>query len=548
MSEQKKRLAIIGGGPGGLAAARVFLANAGDEFTIDLFTNDVNVGGIWYFPHGEDRPERVMYDHLETNLPKHVMQFKDVPFEPHWYRYPRRHEVWVYLKRYYNQFIRDDERVKVHLSSEVVNVSYNSWGENWIVKVVDHAHEDAGSNYIYDYVIVATGHFSTPRIPEGIAGLDEWFEKGDAFHSRKFYDCEFAKGKRVVVVGDGSSGQDIVNQCASVAAHVYQSVASEEAKGEKRYYDGDANIDVVSRIASVDHTNKTVTLVDGTVLDNIDKLVYATGYKYDLQLLDVKLRNELLPETVNVDSDKKEHWDAHKHEHGHEHAHEHGHDHEHEHGHEHNHEHGHEHNHEHSHAKDADPNRLGAEFEYEDTGCCGDAHGGRGHEDNPNEEVVMSETSGSKVHHLWEQIFYTKAPSLAFSLLPQLVVPFPLAELQASLMVKAFTGKLAVPEESSSHYDQLPSGHAIPADEEIGYYRELQSILDKTPGYEADAFKPVQWDDELAAERAQVAAGKFERNIQLHKNTLAARAEGKQYELIQFPNGTPEKGTEAAYP
>ena len=538
MSEEKKKLAIIGGGPGGLAAARVFLANAGDEFDIDLFTNDVNVGGIWYFPHGEDRPERVMYDHLETNLPKHIMQFKDVPFEPHWYKYPRRHEVWVYLKRYYNQFIRDDKRVNVHLSSEVVNVSYNSWGENWIVKVLDHAHEGAGSNYIYDNVIVATGHFSTPRIPEDVAGLDEWFTQGDAFHSRNFFDCEFAKGKRVVVVGDGSSAQDIVNQCASVAEQVYQSVGSDAAKDEKRYYDGDSHIEVVSRIASVDWAKKSVVLVDGRVLEHVDKLVYATGFKYDLQLLDVKLRNDLLPETVTEEGEGKEHWKAHAQEHAH------GHDHGHDHGHSHAHDHGHSHDEEHSH----DKTRLGAEFEYEDTGCCGDAHGGRGHEDDPNEAVVMSETSGSKVHNLYEQIFYTKAPSLAFSLLPQRVVPFPLAELQACLMVKAFTGKLAVPAESTSHYDHLASGHDIPADEEIGYYRELQSLLDGAQSTEKDAFTPVQWDDALAAERAAVAAGKFERNVQLHANTVAARAAGKQYELIQFPDGAPERGTEAAYP
>lgn len=453
----RKRLAIIGGGPGGLATARVFLANAEHEFDIQLFTNDLNVGGLWYYPHGDSRPGRVMYDHLETNLPKNVMQFRDVPFEPHWFRYPRRHEVWVYLKRYYNQFIRDDESVKVHLSSEVTNVAKNTATGTWNLKVVDHANKDKTTDYEFEYVVVATGHFSVPNIPKDVSGLDEWFEKGDAIHSMHFYDCEIAQDKKVLVVGDGSSGQDIVNQCASVAERVYQSVVSN--KNTERFYDADPIVEVVDKIASVDWSSKTVILVDGTVLKDISKLIYASGFLYDLKIFEDKLRANLLPH-----------------------------------------------------------NNSGS-------------------------------LTSNYVNNLWQQIFYTKDSTLAFSLLPQLIVPFPIAESQACLIVKAFTGKLIVPKISESKFDHLPNGHNLPDGQDVEYGRELQSILDSVSDAAApDNFQPVQWTEYFANERAITAGEKFQRSVQLNKYSQESRAKKEKYHLIQFVKGPPPKGTEAAYP
>lgn len=73
-----KRLAIIGGGPGGLAAARVFLKNA-PNFEIDLFERDRTVGGLWHYGD-QKRQGSPMYDHLETNISKHIMKFSGFPF------------------------------------------------------------------------------------------------------------------------------------------------------------------------------------------------------------------------------------------------------------------------------------------------------------------------------------------------------------------------------------------------------------------------------------------------------------------------------------
>lgn len=66
-------------GPGGLAAARVFSQSL-PNFEIEIFVKDYDIGGVWHYPE-QKSDGRVMYDHLETNISKKLMQFSGFPFE-----------------------------------------------------------------------------------------------------------------------------------------------------------------------------------------------------------------------------------------------------------------------------------------------------------------------------------------------------------------------------------------------------------------------------------------------------------------------------------
>ena len=68
---------------------------------------------------------------------------------------------------------------------------------------------------IFDYVIVANGHFSVPFIPE-YPGMKAF--PGRIMHSHDFRDAEEFRDKNVVVLGSSYSAEDVALQCHKYGA------------------------------------------------------------------------------------------------------------------------------------------------------------------------------------------------------------------------------------------------------------------------------------------------------------------------------------------
>lgn len=422
------RLAIIGAGPAGLSTARVFLANA-SHFKIQLFERDYAPGGLWHYPE-DDRHRRVMYDQLETNINKHLMKFSGFPFPTSVPHFPWRQDVFGYLSSYYKRFIEGQKNVALNLNTSVVSLSKDR--DLWQIITRNNV-TGLEQSHEFDYVVIANGHYDKSYIPN-TPGLDDWLANGAAIHSRKFVNCEIGRGKNVLVVGGGSSGSDIVNQMWTVANKVYLS-GSNVKKHDLAT--------VVPRIRQADWTQRSVLLENGEKLENIDLLVYATGYLFSYPFLTGELRRALL----KTESDSTE-----------------------------------------------------------------------------------------RLYNLWQQIFYVRDPTLAFSLLPGLIIPFPLAELQAALMVKVFTNKLKVPRvpDDELYKDRLAQRakyHQIADFKDVDYYRELQSLLDEAGG-QNDPLKPVVWDDNYKTMRQNGPQDKANRQAELEKHLKELKVQGKAYKLL----------------
>jgi hypothetical protein len=54
-------------------------------------------------------------------------------------------------------------------------------------------------------------------------------------------------------------------------------------------------------------------------------------------------------------------------------------------------------------------------------------------------------TDGSHVNHTFQHLFYAPQPTLSFLTLNQRVIPFPLAEAQASVLARVYSGRLSLP-------------------------------------------------------------------------------------------------------
>lgn len=422
----KQRLAIIGGGPGGLAAARVFSQSL-SNFEIEIFVKDHDIGGVWHYPE-QGRDTRVMYDHLETNISKELMQFSGFPFDASVPLYPSRIHIWKYLKRYYETFIANQDSITVHLSTEVTYLEKK--GSKW---EITSKNEQRTTTSDFDFVIVGSGHYSVPRLPSNITGIDQWFDHKSASHSKDFKNCKFARDKVVIVVGNGSSGQDIANQLTTVAKKVYNSIRKPADNQPQAKL-----IEIISPINDADWKSHSVTLADGQVIKNVDYIVFATGYYYSFPFLDPSIRSDVLGEGVT------------------------------------------------------------------DDGC-----------------------SSVNLRSLWEHMIYVKDPTLAFALTPQLVIPFPLAELQAAITVEVFCKTLAIPAE----FDPSVCGaHNFPKGKDLEHYAELQGLLDSIP-HRTGHFEPVKWDGRLTELRNSSYTDKEERNVLLTEHAQILNKQNLPYFL-----------------
>ena len=215
----KKRIAIIGAGPSGLAQLRAFqsAADNGEEIPeIVCFERLDDWGGLWNYTWRtglDEYGEPVhcsMYRYLWSNGPKEGLEFADYSFEEHFGRqiasYPPRAVLFDYIE---GRVKKANVRDWIRFRSAVRHVSYDSDSEKFNVIAHDLA-KDYEYNEEFDYVICASGHFSTPNVPffEGFPTFN-----GRVLHAHDFRDALEFKGKDILIIGTSYSAEDIGSQC-----------------------------------------------------------------------------------------------------------------------------------------------------------------------------------------------------------------------------------------------------------------------------------------------------------------------------------------------
>lgn len=170
----KQRIAILGAGPSGLAQLRAFEAagKAGAEVPeIVCYEKQSDLGGMWNYTwrtgldaHGEP-VHGSMYRYLWSNGPKECLEFADYSFEEHFGKpiasYPPRAVLRDYIM---GRLEKSDLRSCIQFNTAVQWVSFSEETQKFSVTVRD-VKADVLSTEEFDYVVVATGHFSTPNTP-----------------------------------------------------------------------------------------------------------------------------------------------------------------------------------------------------------------------------------------------------------------------------------------------------------------------------------------------------------------------------------------------
>lgn len=153
---------------------------------------------------------------------------------------------------------------------------------------------------VFDAVVVATGHYHVPHVPDVPGAADAFRRHPERFEHAKFFRSgEKYAGQTILVVGSRSLGADITRAAAQHAHTVYQLVRSPQ-NTIKRV--SASNVVACPEIARFEPSGAgfRVLFADGSVLDNPHKVVYATGYLFLYPFLarhygDITARGAIVP-------------------------------------------------------------------------------------------------------------------------------------------------------------------------------------------------------------------------------------------------------------
>ncbi|KAI0157564.1 FAD/NAD(P)-binding domain-containing protein [Xylariaceae sp. FL1272] len=426
-----KRIAIIGAGPSGIAAAKHLLAEGFKASQIDVFEQRDEVGGVWNytslpptgplpvpqtdaFPppdppvfEGDDEDDdyesddcmdsccapgsgacslpslaRVdrravfpgpMYENLNTNIPHTLMRYSDKGFtsvKEDCEIFPPRQIVMDYLKEYAR-----DIRHLVSFATQVMSLTLLAHrGASLLKARVKDQWELVSLNLlnnvqrkqVYDAVVVASGHYSTPYIPLCAEGMTEFAATHPSIisHCKGFRSASAFAGKKVIVVGSGPSGLDIASQIRDVCAPpLIMSARSPVADDMSEHLGVGGKVRLVGQITRflIEERGVEVQSAPGSALQNgkttqritdIDAILFCTGYLYTYPFLDAKSLSPSAPPLI---------------------------------------------------------------------------------------------TDGRRVHGIARHFIHNTHPSLVFPALPIKVIPFPLAEGQAAVMARLWNNRLPLP-------------------------------------------------------------------------------------------------------
>ena len=186
---------VVGAGMSGLCMGAKLRRAGIESFTI--YEKADRLGGTW-----RDNT----YPGLQCDVPSLLYQFSFDP-NPDWsLTFSPGGEICGYLESVAD---RHGLRSHIRFGAEVVDARFEQG--RWRVRTADGEQAEA------DFLVSASGVLHHPRYPS-IAGLDEF--EGACFHSARWdHDVEL-RGKRIGVVGTGSTGVQIVTALAPVAGEL----------------------------------------------------------------------------------------------------------------------------------------------------------------------------------------------------------------------------------------------------------------------------------------------------------------------------------------
>ncbi|KAH0432970.1 dimethylaniline monooxygenase [Colletotrichum camelliae] len=325
MAPRYSSVAIIGAGPSGISAVKA-LSEENIFDRIQLFDRRDKIGGTWIYdeepepfsPHSSqparDLPSKFpqslppasenvtaktgIYPSLDSNVGSQVMAFTYKPFpsvqsSTSINRFGKANPTHPWEKvAGYLQEIAEPFNHLITLNTHVERVE--KVGKKWRLTLRRTQYYLEGQKRDYwwqdefDAVVVATGHYGVPNVPN-IAGLKETFAAlPERFeHSKAYRSPEDYFDKKVVVVGGNVSASDTVSEIHNIVSgplYVAQRGYNEILKDAWELPNVVLKPEITKLAVGADDLVK-VTFKDGTQVDGIEKVHFGTGYRLSYPFL-----------------------------------------------------------------------------------------------------------------------------------------------------------------------------------------------------------------------------------------------------------------------
>jgi trimethylamine monooxygenase len=221
-----------------------------------------------------------MYRYLWSNGPKEGLEFADYSFEEHFGKqiasYPPRAVLFDYIEgRVKKAKVRD----WIRFNTVVRHVAYDQ-GTGKFSVTADDLTKNSEYDEVFDHVIVASGHFSTPNVPhfEGFSGFN-----GRVLHAHDFRDALEFKGKDILVIGTSYSAEDIGSQCWKYGCKSV-TVSHRTAPMGYKWPDNWKEVPLLQKVEG-----NTCIFKDGSKKD-VDAIILCTGYQHHFPFMEEGLR------------------------------------------------------------------------------------------------------------------------------------------------------------------------------------------------------------------------------------------------------------------
>ncbi|XP_061440910.1 flavin-containing monooxygenase 5-like [Rhineura floridana] len=212
----KKKVAIIGGGSSGLCNIKCCLDEGLDP---TCFESSEDIGGLWRFKENPEEDRASIYRSVIINTSKEMMCFSDFPIPDDFPNYMHNSKIMYYFRMYAKHFdLLKYIRFRTKVCCVTRRPDFSRTGQ-WDVVTETNGKEESS---VFDAVLVCTGHHTNAHVPlNSFPGIEKF--KGRYFHSRDYKSPDEFTGKRVIVIGIGNSGGDLAVEISHTAEQVYLS-------------------------------------------------------------------------------------------------------------------------------------------------------------------------------------------------------------------------------------------------------------------------------------------------------------------------------------